>query len=156
MQKISTFLWFDNNLEEAIEFYTSVFKNSKIVNISKTPGADGGKAFAATFEIEGQEFLALNGGPGHPFTDAISMFVKCETQAEIDYYWDKLTADGGSPVACGWLKDKYGLSWQIVPNMIMSTLLGDPDREKANRVMQALMRMVKLDIAGLEAAYAGE
>ncbi|RKR80911.1 putative 3-demethylubiquinone-9 3-methyltransferase (glyoxalase superfamily) [Mucilaginibacter gracilis] len=152
MQKISTFLWFDNNLEEAVEFYASVFKNSKIVSISKAPG-DGGKAFAATFEIEGQEFLALNGGPGHPFTDAISLFVKCETQEEIDYYWDKLTADGGKAVACGWLKDKYGLSWQIVPNLVMSKLLGAPDRVKAQRVMHALVKMVKLDIAGLQAAY---
>jgi predicted 3-demethylubiquinone-9 3-methyltransferase (glyoxalase superfamily) len=157
MQKITPFLWFDNNLEEALEFYTSVFKNSKVLNITHLPdGTPGpkGNVLTATFQLEGQEFMALNGGPGHPLTDAISLMVKCDTQAEIDYYWNKLTANGGQEVACGWLKDKFGLSWQIAPPMLLE-LIRDPDPVKAGRVMQAMMKMVKLDIAVLKAASEG-
>jgi predicted 3-demethylubiquinone-9 3-methyltransferase (glyoxalase superfamily) len=157
MQKITPFLWFDDNLEEAINFYTSVFKNSKIVNSSRLPGATAGskgKILTATFQLEGQEFMGLNGGPHHSFTDATSFFVKCDTQQEIDYYWDKLTADGGKEVQCGWLKDKFGLSWQIVPSTLGS-LLSNPDPAKAQRAMQAMMKMVKLDIAALKAAAEG-
>jgi predicted 3-demethylubiquinone-9 3-methyltransferase (glyoxalase superfamily) len=158
MQKITPFLWFNDKLEEAIEFYTSVFKKSRIVTTTRLPAGvpgDKDKIFTATFEIEGQEFMGLNGGPYQTsFTDAISFFVRCEDQAEIDYYWDKLTADGGKPVQCGWLKDKFGISWQIVPP-IMERVLHDDKPERAERVMQAMMKMIKLDIAVLEAAYEG-
>lgn len=158
MQKITPFLWFDGNLEEAIKFYTSIFKNSKTLNIVHspldTPGSGKGSALTATFQLEGQEFMALNAGPGHPFTDAISLFVKCDTQTDIDYYWDKLTADGGKEIACGWLKDKFGLSWQIAPPVLLD-MINDPDPAKAQRAMQAMMQMIKLDIAELQKAYDG-
>jgi predicted 3-demethylubiquinone-9 3-methyltransferase (glyoxalase superfamily) len=148
MQKIAPFLWFNDNAEEAMHFYVSVFKDGRIT--SKTPGPDG-KLLVGTLELFGQEFMVLNGGPEFTFNEAISLFVKCETQAEVDDLWTKLT-DGGEESQCGWLKDKFGLSWQIIPNAL-GELLGDPDREKAGRVMQAMLGMKKIDIAGLRQAY---
>src|SRR5438094_7447947 len=149
MQKITPFLWFDNNIEEAIDFYTSIFKKFKVHNISHLPGMD--KAFSASFELEGQEFMALNGGPKFKFTEAISFFVNCETQEEVDELWEKLS-DGGQKSRCGWLKDKYGLSWQIIPSAL-GEMLGDKDPEKSQRVMKAMLQMDKIDIKGLEQAY---
>jgi predicted 3-demethylubiquinone-9 3-methyltransferase (glyoxalase superfamily) len=158
MQKISPFLWFDGQAEEAANFYTSLFRNSRVVSVSRY-GEGGpapkGTAMSVTFELDGREYLALNGGPHFKFTPAISLFVKCESQEEVDTYWDQLTADGGQAERCGWLKDKYGLSWQIVPT-VLGKLLQDPDRAKAGRVMQAMLKMTKLDIAGLQQAYAGD
>ena len=152
MQKLSTFLWFDNNAEEAMNFYISVFKDSKVVSTAHDPsGNPGDTLLVASIQLEGQEFILMNGGPGHPLTDAISITVNCETQEEVDYYWSRLLEGGGAQVACGWLKDRFGLSWQVTPTMLPK-LLGDPDREKASRVMQAMMKMVKLDIPTLEAA----
>jgi predicted 3-demethylubiquinone-9 3-methyltransferase (glyoxalase superfamily) len=154
MQKISPFLWFDTQAEEAANFYVSIFKNSRILNVSRYPeGAPlpAGTAMGVTFVLDGVEFQALNGGPQYSFTEAISFFVKAETQAEIDDLWDKLTADG-EPGPCGWLKDKYGLSWQIVPPLL-GELLGDPDADKASAVMRAMMEMGKIDIEGLRGAY---
>jgi predicted 3-demethylubiquinone-9 3-methyltransferase (glyoxalase superfamily) len=148
MQKITPFLWFDGNAVEAMEFYLSVFKNSTKKAIM--PGPDG-SVMGVTFELEGLEFQGLNAGPMFKFNEAVSFFVKSDTQEEIDYYWEKLTADGGEESMCGWLKDKFGLSWQIVPP-ILGKLLGDPDREKAGRVMQAMMQMKKIIIADLENA----
>jgi predicted 3-demethylubiquinone-9 3-methyltransferase (glyoxalase superfamily) len=153
-QKITPFLWFDNNAEEAITFYTAVFKDSKIVSMSRYPeGAPGpaGTVMSATFRLNGQDFMALNGGPIFKFTEAISLYVDCATQQEVDYYWDKLS-DGGEPGQCGWLKDKFGLSWQIVPKAL-GEMLGDPDPKKAGRVMQAMLKMSKIDVAGLRRAY---
>jgi len=150
MQKITPFLWFDNNLQEAMKFYTSIFKNSKV--ISPIPGP-GGTLMGATFELEGQQFMGLNGGPMFKFTEAISMYINCETQEEIDTLWEKLS-EGGSKSRCGWLKDKYGLSWQVVPP-ILGKLLADKDREKAGRVMNAMMLMNKIIIADLQKAYDG-
>jgi len=158
VQKITPFLWFDNNAEEAMEFYTSVFKNSKVGRVTLYPeGSPGpaGTVMIATFQIEGQEFAVLNGGPAFKFTEAISFVVNCETQEEVDEYWKKLTAGGGQEVECGWLKDKFGLSWQIVPSILVK-LMGDKDREKAKRVMQAMLKMKKIDIEGLKRAYAQE
>jgi predicted 3-demethylubiquinone-9 3-methyltransferase (glyoxalase superfamily) len=149
MQKITTFLWFNGKAEEAADFYVSIFKNSRVVS---TMGPKG-QAMGVTFQLEGQQFMALNGGPQFSFTPAISLFVSCETQAEVDDLWGKLTADGGSEEPCGWLKDRYGLSWQIIPT-ILGRLLGDPDREKANRAMQAMLQMKKIDIAKLKQAAA--
>jgi predicted 3-demethylubiquinone-9 3-methyltransferase (glyoxalase superfamily) len=154
MQKITPFLWFDDQAEEAMNFYTSIFKNSKVGKVSRYPeGAPGpaGKVMSATFQLEGQEFMALNGGPVFKFTEAISFFVNCETQEEVDELWTKLSA-GGKESQCGWLKDKFGLSWQIIPSAL-GKMLGDPDREKAKRVMQAMLKMKKIDIAGLQRAY---
>ncbi len=148
MQKITPFLWFDGNAVEAMDFYLSVFKNSKKTAIM--PGPDGA-VMGVTFELEGLEFQGLNAGPMFRFNEAVSFFVKSDTQEEIDYYWEKLTADGGEESMCGWLKDKFGLSWQIVPP-ILGKLLGNPDREKASRVMQAMMQMKKIIIADLEKA----
>ena len=150
MQKITPFLWFDDNAEEAVKFYTAIFKDSRIVNSSTGPE---GKFFTGTFELNGQEFMVLNGGPHFKFTEAISLFVHCETQAEVDSFWEQLSA-GGEESQCGWLKDKFGLSWQIIPNAL-GELLGDPDREKADRVMQAMLQMSKIDIQKLKDAYAG-
>lgn len=159
MQKITPFLWFDNNAEEAMKFYISVFKNSRIGKVTLYPeGSPGpaGTVMVGTFQIEGQEFIALNGGPVFKFTEAISFVVDtCETQEEVDEYWAKLTAGGGKEVECGWLKDKFGLSWQIVPT-ILSKLMADKDPGKGKRVMQAMLRMKKIDIAGLKRAYAQE
>jgi predicted 3-demethylubiquinone-9 3-methyltransferase (glyoxalase superfamily) len=155
MQKITPFLWFDGNAEEAMNFYTSVFKNAKVGNISRYGEAGPGPAgsvLTASFELEGLEFTALNGGPHFKFNEAISFHVACESQAEVDYFWDGLGA-GGQIQQCGWLKDKFGVSWQIVPTAL-PRLLGNPDRAKANRVMQAMLEMKKLDIAALERAAA--
>jgi predicted 3-demethylubiquinone-9 3-methyltransferase (glyoxalase superfamily) len=157
MEKITPFLWFDDQAEEAMRFYTSIFKNSKIENVSRygneAPGQKG-KVMTASFSLEGREFMVLNGGPTFHFTEAISFFVNCETQAEVDDLWEKLS-DGGEKGQCGWLKDKFGVSWQIVPTTL-GILLNDKDAEKSSRVMQAMLKMKKLDIAGLERAYAGD
>jgi len=149
MPKITTFLWFDGNAEEAINLYTSIFKNSKILNMNRI----GGVVFTATFELEGQQFMALNGGPKYKFTEAISLFVSCETQEEVDDLWSKL-CEGGSPSRCGWLKDKFGLSWQIIPTTL-GRLLADKDPVKSQRVMQAMLQMDKIDIQKLQQAYDG-
>jgi predicted 3-demethylubiquinone-9 3-methyltransferase (glyoxalase superfamily) len=148
-QKITPFLWFDNNAEEAIQFYTSIFKDSKVKNVQRM----GETVLTGTFEINGQEFMVLNGGPRFKFTEAISLFVKCENQTEVDEYWNKLV-DGGEPQQCGWLKDKFGLSWQIIPQAL-GELLGDKDPVKSKRVMDAMLQMKKIDIAKLKAAHAG-
>ena len=155
-QKITTFLWYDGNAEEAANFYVSIFKNSRITSLSRVGEGDDGqsKVMGVTFELEGQEYIALNGGPHFKFTPAISLFVKCTSQQEVDEFWEKLTAGGGQPSRCGWLQDKYGLSWQIVPT-VLGEMLQDKDREKAKRVMDAMMKMDKIDIAALKAAYAG-
>jgi predicted 3-demethylubiquinone-9 3-methyltransferase (glyoxalase superfamily) len=153
-QKITPFLWFDNQAEAAVRFYTSIFNNSKIGAIARYPeGSPGpaGTVMTVAFQLEGQEFIALNGGPHFRFTEAISFVVNCETQEEIDRYWEKLSA-GGKEVQCGWLKDKYGLSWQIVPT-VLSELMQDKDAEKSKRAMQAMLQMVKLDIQKLKQAY---
>ena len=155
-QKITTFLWFDNNAQEAMEFYTSVFKNSKIGNVSRYgeagPGPKG-TVMVGSFELEGQQFTALNGGPRFKFTEAISLIINCETQEEVDYFWEKLSA-GGQLQQCGWLKDKFGLSWQVVPT-VLDELMRDKDPQKSKRVMEAMLQMVKLDIPRLRAAYEG-
>lgn len=154
MQKITTFLWFDNNAEEAINFYISVFKNSKILNVSRYGEAGPGPAgsiMTATFQLEGQEFMALNGGPQFKFTEAISLLVNCETQEEVDELWSKLT-EGGTESQCGWLKDKFGLSWQIVPTAL-GQMLQSPDPERNKNVVKALLQMRKLDINALRKAY---
>jgi predicted 3-demethylubiquinone-9 3-methyltransferase (glyoxalase superfamily) len=149
MKKITPFLWFDNQAEEAMNFYVSVFKNSKVLGV--TPGPNG-IAQSVNFELEGQEFIGLNAGPQFKFNESISFLVDCKSQAEVDALWEKLTADGGEESMCGWLKDKYGLSWQIIPTTL-SQMLGDPDPEKAGRVMQAMLKMQKIDIKTLQAAY---
>jgi predicted 3-demethylubiquinone-9 3-methyltransferase (glyoxalase superfamily) len=156
MQKITPFLWFDNQAEEAANFYVSVFKNAKISGISRYGEAGPGPAgtvMVAQFQIEGQEFLALNGGPVFTITPAISFVVNCETQAEVDEMWDKLSA-GGTTLQCGWLADKFGVSWQIVPT-VLGELMSDPDPVKSGRVMQAMLQMTKLIIADLQRAYEG-
>ena len=150
-------MWFDNQAEEAINFYTSIFKNSRVLSVSRYgeagPGPQG-TVMSGTFQLEGQEFMALNGGPQFTFSPAISFFVNCETQAEVDDLWEKLS-EGGETEQCGWLRDKFGLSWQIVPT-VLGELLNDPDAEKSRRVMEAMLQMVKLDIAGLEQAASGQ
>ena len=151
MTKITPFLWFDTQAEEAMNLYISIFKNSKIYNISRDPN---GKVFTVAFELEGQDYIGLNAGPAFKFNEAISMFVNCEDQAEVDYFWNALTADGGEESMCGWLKDKYGLSWQIVPRQL-NELLNDPDREKAGRVMDAMLNMKKIIVADLQKAHYG-
>jgi predicted 3-demethylubiquinone-9 3-methyltransferase (glyoxalase superfamily) len=154
MQKITPFLWFDNNAEEALNFYTSIFKNSKISDVSRYgeggPG-QAGTVMTATLELEGQKIMILNGGPEFKFNESFSLFVSCKGQAEVDELWEKLTADGGSESQCGWLKDKFGLSWQIIPTAL-GELMGSPDREKAGRVMQAMFKMQKIDIKTLQEA----
>ena len=149
MKKITPFLWFDTQAEEAMNFYVSVFKNSKVLGV--TPGPNG-IASSVSFELEGQEFIGLNAGPQFKFNEAISFFVDCENQEEVDELWAKLTANGGEESMCGWLKDKYGLSWQIIPKGLVQ-MLNDPDRIKAQRVMQAMLQMHRIDIAGLQQAY---
>lgn len=154
MQKISPFLWFDTQAEEAANYYVSIFKNSKILSVSRYgEGAPypAGTVMGVTFVLDGAEFQALNGGPLYSFSEAISFFVKAETQEEIDDLWDKLTAEG-EPGRCGWLKDKFGLSWQIVPPLL-GELLADPDADKAGAVMRAMLEMGKIDIGGLQGAY---
>jgi len=162
IQKIIPFLWFDDQAEAAARFYTSIFKNSKLGRVSRYGEAGQeahhrppGSVMVVEFELEGQRFAALNGGPVFKFTEAISFEISCDTQEEVDYYWDKLTA-GGDPKAqqCGWLKDKFGLSWQVVP-AALGELMSDPDRAKAGRTMQAMLKMKKLDLAELERAAAG-
>jgi predicted 3-demethylubiquinone-9 3-methyltransferase (glyoxalase superfamily) len=155
MQKITPFLWFNGNAEEAVHFYVSIFKNSRIVSISRYgeagPGPKG-SVMSAIFELEGQTFYALNGGPQFTFTPAISLFVNCETQKEVDELWNKLIAGGGSGQRCGWLQDKYGLSWQIIPT-VLGKMLQDKDPVKSKRVMEAMLQMDKIDIRRLQDAY---
>jgi predicted 3-demethylubiquinone-9 3-methyltransferase (glyoxalase superfamily) len=157
MQKITPFLWFDDKAEEAANFYTSIFKNSKILNIARYgeagPGPKG-TVMTVTFQLEGQEFMALNGGPHYTFSPAISLFVNCETQAEVDELWEKLSA-GGREDKCAWLQDKFGVSWQIVPKALLE-LIQDKDLAKSQRVFKAMLKMTKIDIEGLERAYRGE
>jgi len=154
MQKITPFLWFDNQAEEAMHFYTSIFRNSRVGKVSRYgdagPGPKG-SVMSATFQLEGQEFMALNGGPHFQFTPAISFFVNCETQAEVDALWEKLS-EGGETQQCGWLKDKFGLSWQIIPSAL-GRMLGDKDAKKSQRVMKAMLQMTKIDVNGLQRAY---
>jgi predicted 3-demethylubiquinone-9 3-methyltransferase (glyoxalase superfamily) len=156
MQKITPFLWFNDNVEEAMAFYTSVFKEAKAGNIIRfdMPGQPG-KVLTATMELFGQTFTLLNGGPQFGFTEAVSFVVNCESQEEVDYYWDRLTADGGKESMCGWLKDKFGLSWQIVPTALPK-LLADKDPVKAARVMQAMLQMRRINLPTLEKAYQEE
>ncbi len=153
-QKITPFLWFDSNAEEAMNFYVSVFKNAEVLSVSRYgepgPGPEG-SVMVASFRLDGQEFLALNGGPQFTFTEAVSFLIGCQSQEEADYFWDRL-AEGGEAGPCGWLKDRFGLSWQVVPS-VLGEMLQDKDREKANRVMQAMLQMSKLDIATLTQAY---
>jgi predicted 3-demethylubiquinone-9 3-methyltransferase (glyoxalase superfamily) len=146
LQKITPFLWYDDKALEAAKFYCSIFKNSKIL----TQNRNGKKVWGVTFRIDGQELIAFNGGPKFKFTAAISLFVRCKTQKEVDYYWEKLSK-GGETIQCGWLRDKYGLSWQIIPDAL-GELISDKDEKKANRVFEAMMKMVKIDIKTLKAA----
>lgn len=160
MQKITPFLWFDNNAEEAAKYYISIFKNSKIIDIvhygesaAEASGRLKGTVMTVTFDLEGQQFMALNGGPVFKFSPAISFLINCETQEELDELWEKLS-EGGEKEQCGWLKDKFGVSWQIVPN-VLGEILQDRDAKKSERVMEALLQMKKIDIQGLRKAYAG-
>ncbi len=148
-QKIVPFLWFNGNAEEAMQFYVRIFENSKILGLMKH--GEAGAVMSGTFQLEGQKFMALNGGPHFSFTPAVSFFVNCDTQEEVDVLWEKLS-EGGEKSRCGWLKDRFGLSWQIIPS-ILGTLLQDKDAEKANRVMQAMLQMDKIDIEKLKEAY---
>jgi predicted 3-demethylubiquinone-9 3-methyltransferase (glyoxalase superfamily) len=150
MPKITPFLWFDTQAEEAMNLYTSIFKRSKVISINRAQG----KVMSVHFELEGQQFMGLNAGPMFTFNEAVSFFVGCETQEEIDDLWNRLIADGGSPSRCGWLKDKFGLSWQIVPTA-MTRMLGDKDSGKSGRVMNAMLQMQKLDLKLLQQAYDG-
>jgi predicted 3-demethylubiquinone-9 3-methyltransferase (glyoxalase superfamily) len=152
MQKITPFLWFNGNIEEALAFYKSIFKKSKIDNINRLPGPNG-RIMTATFELEGQKFMALDGGPMYKFTEAISFFVSCKTQEEVDDLWEKLSA-GGEKSRCGWLKDKFGLSWQIIPDAL-GELMHGKDPIKSKRVMDAMLKMGKIEIEKLKEAYAG-
>jgi predicted 3-demethylubiquinone-9 3-methyltransferase (glyoxalase superfamily) len=155
MQKIHPYLWFDNQAEEAATFYTSVFKNSKITDVQRYPEAvpeRAGTVMVVAFELEGLQFTALNGGPEFTFNESISLYVDCQDQAEVDELWEKLTADGGEPGPCGWLKDRFGVSWQIIPSTLIE-LMTDPDPEKANRVAQAMLKMHKIDVQALRDAY---
>ena len=157
-QKITTFLWFDRNAEEAVNFYVSVFKNSKIRNTTHygdSGAGPKGTVMTIDFELDGQQFIALNGGPTFKFTEAISLMVNCETQKEIDYFWEKLSGNGGQEVECGWVKDKFGLSWQIVPNYIYE-VWQEGDEAKTDRMMKAVMQMKKLEIEGLKKAVEGK
>ena len=151
MPTITPFLWFDTQAEDAMKFYTSIFKRSKVISVNRAQG----KVMSVQFELEGQAFIALNAGPLYTFTEAISFFVGCETQDEIDELWTKLIADGGAPSRCGWLKDKFGLSWQIVPKTL-GRMLGDTDAEKSKRVLNVMLQMEKLDLKRLQQAYDGE
>jgi predicted 3-demethylubiquinone-9 3-methyltransferase (glyoxalase superfamily) len=160
MQKITPFLWFDSQAEEAVNFYLSVFKNSRVGNITrydaevaKVSGRPEGSVMTIDFQLEGQDFIALNGGPQFKFTEAVSFSIDCKTQEEVDEFWTKLS-EGGEEGPCGWLKDKFGLSWQVVPT-VLTEMLQDKDAEKARRVMQAMLKMKKLDIAALQQAYEG-
>lgn len=152
MKKITPFLWFDTQAEEAMNFYVSLFRNSKVNSISR--GADD-KAFSVSFELDGQEFIGLNAGPQFKFNEAVSMLVNCEDQAEVDHFWNSLVADGGEESMCSWCRDKFGLWWQIVPKQL-GELMGDPDPQKSERVMQAMLKMKKIIVADLQKAYDGE
>jgi two-component system sensor histidine kinase QseC len=156
MQKIIPCLWFDGNGEDALNFYAAIFPNSRVVDRlnwpDNGPGPKGGGLLTATFQLDGQEFMVLNGGPEYKFTPAISMLVNCETQAEVDHYWDKLLEGGGQPVQCGWLTDRFGVSWQVAP-MAMIRMFQDKDAEKAGRAMRAMMGMVKLDLTAVQKAF---
>jgi len=151
MPTITPFLWYDNQAEEAMDLYTSIFKNAKVLSVNKAQG----RTISVSFVLEGQQFTALNGGPHYKFSEATSFFVGCTTQQEIDHYWTKLTADGGEPGRCGWLKDKFGVSWQIVPNAL-GEMLGDKDPSKGQRVLSAMLQMNKLDLGQLQNAYDGK
>jgi predicted 3-demethylubiquinone-9 3-methyltransferase (glyoxalase superfamily) len=162
MQKITPFLWFDGQAEDAVNFYTSLFKNSKIGRIlryteevAENSGRPVGSVLTIEFEIQGQKFVALNGGPLFKFNESVSFVVNCVTQEEVDYFWEKLTADGGEESQCGWLKDKFGLSWQVTPTVLID-MLHDKDPEKAERVMKAMLQMQKIEIPKLKAAYGGK
>ncbi len=162
MQKITPFLWFDGQAEDAVNFYTSVFKNSKILRIlryteeaAEKTGHPVGSVLTIEFEIESQKFVALNGGPLFKFNESVSFVINCETQEEVDYFWEKLTADGGEESQCGWLKDKFGVSWQVTPTVLID-MLHDKDPEKAERVMNAMLEMQKIEIPKLKAAYDGK
>ena len=159
MSKITPCLWFDGNAEEAATLYTSLLPDSRIDHVSRSPADNPstpeGAVLTVGFTLAGQQYLGLNGGPAFEFTEAVSFIINCEDQAEVDRLWDVLTADGGNPVRCGWLKDKFGLSWQITPK-VLPVLLSGSDRDGARRAMQAMMQMVKIDVAALEAAYRGE
>jgi predicted 3-demethylubiquinone-9 3-methyltransferase (glyoxalase superfamily) len=156
--KITPFLWFDGNAEEAVNFYVSIFRKSRIGRVTRYP--EGGPRPAGTvmtieFRLEGQDYIALNGGPEFKFNDSISLLVNCKDQKELDYYWDRLLADGGKPVACGWLKDRFGLSWQVAPASVLK-LYAAKDKARAQRAFQAMTGMVKLDVKKLQAAFAGK
>jgi len=164
MPKITPFLWFDNQAEEAVKFYTSIFKNSKVGRVLRygeeaakisESGRPPGSVLTIEFEIEGQKFTALNGGPEFKFNESISFVVNCDTQKEVDYFWEKLSVDGGQESQCGWLRDKFGVSWQVVPTVLIE-MLHDKDSEKTERVMKAMLQMQKLDIKKLNDAYAGK
>ena len=156
MQKITTFLWFDTQAEQAMNHYISIFENSKVLSVTRWPEGhpQQGQVLVASFELDGVTFQALNGGPQYKFTEAISLSIDCKTQAEVDHFWTRLTEGGGEPGPCGWLKDKFGVSWQVVPQQL-PRLLQDPDRGKAGRVMDAMMKMGKIEIDKLEAAAKG-
>ena len=151
MPTITPFLWYDNQAEDAMDLYTSIFKNAKVISVNKAQG----RTISVSFELEGQRFTALNGGPHYKFSEATSFFVGCTTQQEIDHYWTKLTADGGEPGRCGWLKDKFGVSWQIVPNAL-GEMLTDKEPSKGQRVLAAMLQMNKLDLGQLQNAYDGK
>lgn len=151
MKKITPFLWFDTQAEDAMNFYVSLFKNSKVKDISRDPD---GRVFSVSFELDGQEFIGLNAGPQFKFNEAVSFYVNCEDQAEVDYFWNALTADGGEESMCGWLKDKYGLWWQIIPRQL-GKLMGDPDPVKSKQVMDAMLKMKKIIVADLQKAHDG-
>ena len=162
MQKITPFLWYDDNAEEAANLYVSIFKNSKVLTVthyddagSQAAGRPEGSVMTVAFELEGQKFTAINAGPHFKFTEAVSFVVNCESQEEVDYFWEKLTADGGKESQCGWLKDKYGLSWQITPRILIE-LLEDKDPAKSHRAMKAMLQMKKIDIAALKQAAEGQ
>ena len=150
MLSITPFLWFDTQAEQAMRFYTSIFPNAKVIAVQRA----GDQVMSVTWELEGQRFMGLNAGPHFTFNEAVSFFVSCQTQQEVDTLWDKLLANGGKPTQCGWLKDQFGLSWQIIPD-VLPKLLSDPDREKAGRAMQAMMQMVKIDGPALQRAFDG-
>ena len=158
MSKITPCLWFDGQAEEAAKFYVSLLPDSRIDRVMRsptdTPSGPAGSVLTVDFTLAGQKYMGLNGGPQFPFTEAVSFMIFCDDQAEVDRLWDALTADGGKPVACSWLKDRFGLSWQIVPRALMQ-MIADPDRAKAKRAMEAMMQMVKIDIAAVQKAYDG-
>ena len=158
MDKISTFLWFDGQAEDAATFYTTLFPDSRIIERTPSPiaypGGGAGDIITVAFTLGSRSFIAMNGGPGHPFTDAVSLSIDCDDQAEVDHYWGALS-DGGTPIQCGWVRDRFGLHWQVTPRLL-PRLLADPDRAKTRRVMEAMITMVKIDVAAIEAAAQGD